>query len=428
VDYFSIIDWVEDQKLKYTFAIKKPDFVLIDRGETALALKYNSKTMKTPVVLIKGKNLLVQKLKKLAGINNIPIVENGKLTRLIYMKTKQGDIIPYDCYKEVAEIYCATKVENKNENETKDKDNYENIINIKRKKYDEVLSITVPEKIVIELGCNLHSLIKKEELRISLLGFDVFKPKINLNMKLREDEYCVKINGQDVKRGYIIISFQVMGCNINIDPNLQLRNGISMVLQKHANELIGRDDVLLFITQIREKQPVLINEILKYYSMGEIKKVLQGLLHEYVSSQNIVTILETMADVGENDRHNIELIQKKVRESIGRDICYPYIKDNSINVVVFDLESEKNISNNIINTSRGRILNQSIREKVVKLLSEAIVIFKNNNINPILLCIPDNRKKIRNSIEKIFPELVVLSYNEIPVDIPVKIIKEIKLI
>jgi flagellar biosynthesis component FlhA len=99
------------------------------------------------------------------------------------------------------------------------------------------------------------------------LGFDVIKPKIYLNMKLRNDEYCVKINGQDIKHGYIIC-FTVIDHdkNINIDPNLQLQNNISMLLQKYANELIGRDDVLLFITQIREKYPVLVNEIFKYYS------------------------------------------------------------------------------------------------------------------------------------------------------------------
>jgi flagellar biosynthesis component FlhA len=426
VNYFPIIDWVEDQKLKYIFLIKKPDFVLIDGDETALSLKYNSKTMNAPVVLLKGKNSFVQKLKNLANTNRIPIVENSKLTRLIYKKTKQGSIISYDCYEEVAKIYADIV---KNENETNDKDNYENIIDIQRRKHNEVLSLIFPEKIIIELGYNLHLVIKKEELRISLLGFDVIKPKIYLNMKLREDEYCVKINGQDIKHGYIIY-FTVMDHDksININPNLQLGNSISVILQKYANELIGRDDVLLFITQIREKYPVLVNEILKYYSVGEIKKVLQSLLHEYVSIQNIVTILETMADVGENDEHDTELIQEKVRKSIGRDICYPYVKDNSINVILFDLESEKIISDNIISTSYGRILRRTIYEKVVNALFKTIEIFEDNNIKPILLCVLDNRKIIKNSIEKTFPEMVILSNNEIPADISIKIIKEIKLI
>jgi flagellar biosynthesis protein FlhA len=130
-----------------------------------------------------------------------------------------------------------------------------------------------------------------------------------------------------------------------------------------------------------------------------------------------------MADLGENDEHNIELIQEEVRKSIGRNVCYPYVKDNSINVITFDFESEKIISDNIFSTSYGRMLKQSIYEKVIRLLFEAIKIFENHNIKPILLCIPNNRKIIKKSTERMFPELVVLSNSEIPVDISINIIK-----
>jgi len=69
----------------------------------------------------------------------------------------------------------------------------------------------------------------------------------------------------------------------------------------------------------------------KYFSIGEIRQVLCGLLREKISIQNIVTIFEEIADFGDKE-HDMDLIINTVRKSIVREISFPYIYDGGAKV------------------------------------------------------------------------------------------------
>jgi flagellar biosynthesis protein FlhB len=70
----------------------------------AVALEYRPETMAAPVVVAKGRNLLAERIKKIARFHEIPIIENPPLAQALFKATEVGQSIPPNLYAAVAEI------------------------------------------------------------------------------------------------------------------------------------------------------------------------------------------------------------------------------------------------------------------------------------------------------------------------------------
>ncbi len=90
------------------------DVIITNPTHIAIALQYNPDKFDAPKVLAKGKMKIAEKIKKIAKENNIPIVENKPLARMLYKLTKVDQFIPVDLYGAVAEILAQVfKLKNK---------------------------------------------------------------------------------------------------------------------------------------------------------------------------------------------------------------------------------------------------------------------------------------------------------------------------
>ncbi len=87
--------------------VPKADVVITNPTHYAVALKYDAGTKTAPVLLAKGADLLAQKIKEVARENDIEIVENKPLARMIYATVEIGREIPPELYQAVAEILAA---------------------------------------------------------------------------------------------------------------------------------------------------------------------------------------------------------------------------------------------------------------------------------------------------------------------------------
>ena len=85
-------------------AVPAADAVITNPTHLAIAIKYAHKQDTAPKVVAKGQGLIAEKIKQIARENNVYIVENRPLARILYKKTEIGDLIPYEQYKAVAEI------------------------------------------------------------------------------------------------------------------------------------------------------------------------------------------------------------------------------------------------------------------------------------------------------------------------------------
>lgn len=78
--------------------------VITNPTHYAVAIEYRAETMPAPIVVAKGRNLLAQKIKRIARWHDIPIVENPPLAQALWKSVEVGDAIPPKLYAAVAEI------------------------------------------------------------------------------------------------------------------------------------------------------------------------------------------------------------------------------------------------------------------------------------------------------------------------------------
>lgn len=84
--------------------VPKATVVVTNPTHLAIALRYEPKENDAPVVVAKGKDLIAQKIKKLAKENNVPVVEDKPLARSMYDKVEVGFPIPVEFFTAVAEV------------------------------------------------------------------------------------------------------------------------------------------------------------------------------------------------------------------------------------------------------------------------------------------------------------------------------------
>ncbi len=84
--------------------LPEADVVITNPTHFAVAVKYDSEVAAAPVVIAKGEDYLAQKIKEAARENNIEIVENKPLARMLYYNVEIGEQVPPELYQTVAEI------------------------------------------------------------------------------------------------------------------------------------------------------------------------------------------------------------------------------------------------------------------------------------------------------------------------------------
>ena len=87
--------------------VPKADVVITNPTHLAVAVKYDADVNTAPVVLAKGEEYVAQKIKEVARENNIEIVENKPLARMLYHNVDIGAEIPPELYQAVAEVLAA---------------------------------------------------------------------------------------------------------------------------------------------------------------------------------------------------------------------------------------------------------------------------------------------------------------------------------
>jgi flagellar biosynthetic protein FlhB len=85
-------------------AVPQADVVVTNPTHIAVALKYEAKKMKAPILLAKGERIIAEQIRQIAEENEVSIVENEPLARLIYRTTKLNQEVPPGLYQAIAEV------------------------------------------------------------------------------------------------------------------------------------------------------------------------------------------------------------------------------------------------------------------------------------------------------------------------------------
>ncbi|MGI6491266.1 MAG: flagellar biosynthesis protein FlhA [Pelotomaculum sp.] len=210
-----------------------------------------------------------------------------------------------------------------------------------------------------------------------------------------------------------------------VDCSTVLVTHLTEVIKRNAHELLGRQEVKELLDMVREKNPVVIDELVPdLLSMGEVQKVLQNLLRERVSIRDLAGILEALAD-GARTSKDIDYLTEYTRQTIGRAICHQYAgADNKIPVITLHPKLELLLAESIQQTQLGSfpVLEPQVARQVLSKLKETVENLTMKGISPVVLCSPQVRLPFRRFIEKYLPNLGVLSLNEIAQNIDVEVV------
>ncbi len=96
--------------------VPKADVVITNPTHIAVAVKYEEGVDEAPMVMAMGADNVAMKIREIAKENDIPIMENKPLARMLFKKAKVGKEIPIDLYKAIAEILAAIYKMNRTKN------------------------------------------------------------------------------------------------------------------------------------------------------------------------------------------------------------------------------------------------------------------------------------------------------------------------
>lgn len=220
----------------------------------------------------------------------------------------------------------------------------------------------------------------------------------------------------------LIEEAELLGYTI-VDPSTILVTHLLEVIKLKAHELVGREEVKAILDITKDKYSVVVDELVPdLMSLGEVQKVLQNLLKEKVSIKDRVTILETLADNAKQTK-DIELLTEYVRVSLSKNICQDLIDESgSITVTTLSKNIEDTVSSSLQRSSSGTYpaLNPEYTNLLFSTIQELKTSKELRGEQLILLVSPKIRMPFRKLIEMVFPDIVVLSLNEIPSNIRIK--------
>jgi len=336
------------------------------------------------------------------------------------------------------------------------------------KKPESILGTLGLDPLSLKAGRNLIPLIdpgQKGALleRITLirynigqeLGFVIPGVRVMDDLSLPPDQYAIEIRGTkvstgDVKMGHHMVDLPlaqlkaknlrgIEGHNpINNDPiswvpdellpELQkqglvgkppvdvISEHFTEIIKRYADEIMTRQNVQSLIELVKNTNAAIVRELIPdLLSLGQTHKVLQLLVRERISIRDLSTILERLADYAHLSR-DVNVLAEYVRQSLARQICEKYTnKDGVITVVTIDPALEETLIGSIHQSEYGSFLaaDPAIGEKILVQISGHLRNFKRMQLKPALLCSPRLRPHFKRFIERSFPDVAVLSYNEI---------------
>ena len=201
-----------------------------------------------------------------------------------------------------------------------------------------------------------------------------------------------------------------------VDPPSIIATHLTEVIRMHIAELLTRQDTQNLVNNLKESNPVLVEELIpKVLGLGEVQKVLQNLLQEGISIRDLLTIFETLADHAHGTR-DTDVLTEYVRQSLKRAISNKYFPANeTTSVVTLDPKIEQEIMSSVKQTEQGAYLTLDPEKTRAIMNSVQTEVNKLESLgrNAIIITSPIVRMYFKKLTEDYFKDLIVISYNEV---------------
>ena len=292
------------------------------------------------------------------------------------------------------------------------------------------------------------------------MGFIVPAIHIRDNLQLKPNEYSIILKGVEVARGelmpgyYLAITSDDGGVKLKgieakeptfglpavwinekekesvqargfvvVDPATVVTTHITEIIKSHADELLGREEVRSLLDNLAKTHPKLVDELVpNVVPLGVVQKVLQRLLKERISIRDMMTILDTIADYAPVTK-NSDILTGYVRQALARSISRQYRDlEGNLTVVTVSPEIENHVNSSIQHTELESYAtpDPNVVQRMVTGMQRFIYTFTSRGLQPIILSSPQVRGHIKKLLERFFPNIIVLSHNEITREVNIK--------
>ena len=203
---------------------------------------------------------------------------------------------------------------------------------------------------------------------------------------------------------------QTLGYTV-VDPSSVVATHLNHLMSIHTEELFGRQEAQQLLDQITKHSPKLVEDLIPaVISLTTLHKVLQNLLAERVPIRDMRTIIDTLAEFA-TAQSDADELTTRVRARLSRAITQQWFPgEDDIQLIGLDLSLEQLL---VQATQSGSAIEPGIAENLMKQTEQALQHQEGLGAPPVLLVNPALRLMLSRYLRRIFPQLAVLSSQEI---------------
>ena len=285
------------------------------------------------------------------------------------------------------------------------------------------------------------------------LGIVIQPVRIHDDAMLQSHEYSIRVRGSEVARGRIIpghrlainpggavmeiagipttepafglpavwieegarAEAEALGYTV-VDSESVIVTHLTETIRRHVDELLTRQETKKLVDTLKDLNAAVVEEVIPdRLGLGEVQRVLQQLLREGVPIRDLGTILETIGDRASVTRDPM-LLAEYARQALGRTITSGFLDDMAtLRAITLDPALEQEVVESLSLTTEGEFLamDPNRAQALVQGLSGHVDRATASGLRPVLICSSRVRRHLRRLLENAFPQLPVITYNEI---------------
>lgn len=331
---------------------------------------------------------------------------------------------------------------------------------------ESVLELLAVEMIEIEVGYRLVPLLNIEQggdlleriaqiRRQTALDLGIVLPSIRVrdNLQLAPNSYQIKLKGVAIESGEVyperslamnssgIADEHLSGINAIepafglpaiwieekdkdyaetygytvVSPSAVISTHLTEIIKKNAAEILSRADVQQLIDNLKkEVNEDYVSDLMKEINAGEVQQVMQNLLRERVPVRDLKTILETLSLQIKNNK-TPDFLTEQTRQALARNICKQNLADTGeLLAITLAPDVENIIAQGVSPDGQSLTLDPEFTRRLLDNLNfELEQAISSTGNQPVILCSSPIRLAFRRLIERTYPQISVMSYNEI---------------
>lgn len=331
---------------------------------------------------------------------------------------------------------------------------------------EDMLELIVVDAMELEIGYSLIPLIDDEmpdnllkritgirRQMMAEIGLVLPVVRIRDNLRLQPQAYRIKIRGQEVAHGELMLErllaipgnetdeelkgietnepafglpalwvtegergrAELMGYTV-VNPVSVLSTHITEVVRSHAADLLSRQMVQEMLNQLKAKSPASVEGVVpELLSLSDVQSVLRNLLKERVPIRDLSGILEVLANNATITR-DPAILGEAVRQSLANTLSATYRDEtNTLNVFTLSPQLESALRSSLGSNENGVgfQIDASLAQTILTNTGEQMEKMAQQGKMPLLLCPRELRLAFHKLVDLSLPNLVCLAYSEV---------------